>query len=131
MNPRPWAVEGQTVDVDVVCAEMLAAMKDFQKLAEEGTIDERRRLIRAFVQEIRLDPRTGEGQAQILMLPDLSAEARLEPTTEKSSFTMVAGVRYGAEKKRLWGQLAFTFRSNAASPTAFRRPRFAAKRLCA
>ena len=85
----------------------------------------------AFVHETRLNPETGRGQAQVFILPDFSAISLDESATEKSSLIMVAGVRYGAEKKRLWGQLAFTFRSNAASPTAFRRPRFAAKRLCA
>ena len=97
----------------------------------QGTVDERRRLIRAFVQEIRLDPRTGEGQAQILMLPDLSAEARLEPTTEKSSFTMVAGVRYAPEKKPPWTDVCLAFGTRKAEIITSKRPQVAVKRLCA
>ena len=125
------AAQARTVDVELVCAEMLTAMKDFRKLAAEGTVDEKRTLIRAFAKEIRLDPQSGEGRAQLYMLPDLPVATRHEPATEKSSLIMVAGARYVAEKRRSVAAMAFTFAPQRLDIVSLKRPVFAASRLCA
>ena len=110
---------------------MMEAVKDLRTLAQEGTIDERRMLVRAFAKEIRLDPQTGEGRAQVFMLPDLSAAPRFEPATEKSSLIMVAGARYVAEKKHSAARIEFTFRASALRILSVRRTMPATSLMCA
>ena len=61
------------------------------RVASEGTAEEKRRLIRTFTKAIELDPKTGNGRVQLLMLPDSTAAARYEPPTARSSSIMVAG----------------------------------------
>ena len=80
------------IDLDAATREMLACLADFGRVLEAGSIDERRRVIRAFVKEIRLDPSRSEGRAELFVLPDVAATG-IEPAA--SSLYMVAGAGFG------------------------------------
>ena len=88
-----------TVDLDELAGAMVGYLGEFSQVLAGGTIDERRTVIRAFCKQIRLDPRNGEGRAELFMLPDLTTAAGHEAAAIKSSFPMVAGARIVAEKK--------------------------------
>ncbi len=81
-------------DLDELTEALLGYMRCFQEVVSEGTVEEKRSFIRAFTNKIELDPETGKGRAQVLMLPDLTAATRYEPATAKSSFKVVAGARF-------------------------------------
>ena len=86
---------GMKVDIEKATEEMLGFLREFDKVLAGGSIDERRRVIRAFVKEIRLDPQTNESQALLFNLPEPEGLTQLEPATSDSSFRMVAGARFG------------------------------------
>jgi len=95
------------IDIDDAAGEMLGYLKDFEKVLAEGSIEEQRMVLRAFVKEIQLDPEKHKGQAQLFTLPDLGALTRFEPAQGKSSFRLVPGARFEAEKKISGRQLQF------------------------
>ena len=100
---------------------MTQAVKDVRKLPQEGAIDERRRLVRAFAKEIGLDPTTGQGRAHVYVLPDSSVLSPSHSATEKPAVSMVAGARYVAEKKRFRATIEFTFGPRTLQIVAIRR----------
>jgi len=53
-----------------IADELLAHMESFPEVVAEGTVDEKRRFIRAFVQRIEIDPQTQQSR---LLLRDLPA----------------------------------------------------------
>jgi len=69
-----------------------------RNVASEGTVDEKRRFIRAFTRRIELDPETGKGRAELLYIPNDAAFSG-DCENAASSFPVVAGARYTAEKK--------------------------------
>jgi DNA invertase Pin-like site-specific DNA recombinase len=102
------------VDLDLAVREMTELLRDFGQVMEEGSIDERRRAVRAFVKEIRLDPESYEGQAQVFVLPTLTPTARTAHANSDSSFHLVAGAPVVVEKKRPGFVVDFTWRIDAA-----------------
>ena len=110
---------------------MTQAVKDVRKLPQEGTIDERRRFVRAFVKEMGLDPTNGQGRAHVCMLPDHSVLSPSHSATERPAVSMVAGARYVAEKKRFRVKIEFTFSPRTLQIVAIRRQLPPASRLCA
>ena len=53
------------IDIGDAVGEMLGYLKDFAKVLEEGSIDERCRVLRAFEKEIRLDANCTYGRSPI------------------------------------------------------------------
>ena len=84
-----------------VAAAVLDYMQDFGKVVAEGTVDEKRRFIRAFTKGIELDPETNKGQAQLYMLPDPASLSRCPSTSAESLFCMVAGAGFEPATSRL------------------------------
>lgn len=105
------------MDLDQAVREMTSMLGSFAEVMQEGSIDERRRVIRAFVREVRLDPQTHEGRAEIFALPDFEAVTRYQATASKSSFQVVAGARVVAEKKQPGFVVDFTWRIDVAEHT--------------
>ena len=68
---------------------------DASRLFEHGTMEERKRVIRAFVEGITLDAASGSAELTMKKLPepDLLGAG--------SSFVLVAGVRYGIQQRTL------------------------------
>ena len=64
------------LDMEGLLDELLGYLSDLQTVAGEGTVEERRRFVRAFTKTIELDPESGKGRAQLPMLPDLAAAPR-------------------------------------------------------
>ena len=95
------------MDLETLTDVMLDYMTEFQKVACQGTVDEKRRFIRAFTKGIELDPRNGKGRAQFFILPDFAALSRFElyppgrATTARSSFNVVAGAGFEPATSRL------------------------------
>jgi len=66
---------------------------------EEGSTDEKRRVIRAFVKEVRLDPDTHGGRAYVHALPDFATVSQMlcggheksRRLSATASFQVVAG----------------------------------------
>ena len=97
LSPRIEELEratGMQVDLDEAVREMTGMLSSFGEVMQEGSIDERRRVIRAFVRQIRLDPRSHEGRAEVFALPDFEAVARYQATASQSSFQVVAGAGF-------------------------------------
>jgi|GEM_PF-2916186 len=88
------------VDLDAATQEMLGYLRSFGEVMREGSMDERRAVVRAFVRQVRLDPQTHEGRAEIFALPDFEAVTRYQVTASKSSLRVVAGAPVVADKKR-------------------------------
>ena len=63
------AASAAQVDPDELTEAMLTYMEDFQRVVGEGTVEEKRRFIRAFTGKVELDPETGKGRAELLYLP--------------------------------------------------------------
>jgi len=73
---------------------LLEGMADARQLFEHGTMEERKRVIRAFVEGLTIDGLSGSGEVRMKKLPapDLASTG--------SSFQMVAGARYEAQKRK-------------------------------
>ncbi|KPL01518.1 MAG: hypothetical protein AMK75_04500, partial [Planctomycetes bacterium SM23_65] len=74
-------------------------MNEFEKVAAQGTVEEKRFFLRAFVKSVELDPEKHTGRAELFSLPRIEA---LPPDSDNASnplFSMVAGARYVVEKK--------------------------------
>ena len=74
--------------------KMTGMLCTFGEVMQEGSIDERRRVVRAFVRQIRLDPQSREGRAEVIALPDFEAVARYRATASQSSSQVVAGAGF-------------------------------------
>lgn len=82
------------VDLDAAAQEMLGYLRSFGEVMREGSMDERRAVVRAFVRQVRLDPQTHEGRAEVFALPNFEAVTRYQATARESSFSMVAGAGF-------------------------------------
>jgi len=80
-------------------------MKDFKRVAEEGTIEEKRSFLRAFCQKIELSPGTHQGRALFYAIPEPSALAK------DSSLILVAGACYEGGKKKRTYSIDFKWRT--------------------
>lgn len=87
-------------DLDELTDAMLGYMADFQAVVAEGTVDERRRLVRAFTRRVVLDPQTGKGRAELLYVPKDAAPSASAGNTA-SSPSMVAGAGFEPATFRL------------------------------
>ena len=104
--------------------EAMAMAGDFKQVFAEGSVEEKRLFIRAFLTEINLDPRTGEGEARFILLPGLNKlwqpknlpeltdspayKAQKNPENrDMFSRLVVAGPRYVQEKKTLFKVAAY------------------------
>jgi len=96
------------VDLDELADAVMGCMESFRDVAAEGTVDEKRRFIRAFTGKVELDPETGKGRAELFYLPKETALTG-DPENAASSFRVVAGARYTAEKKTPARILDFDF----------------------
>ena len=54
---------------ELIAERAFAVAKDFERLAEAGTVEEKRSLIRAFLPGIDFDPRSSTGKAHFWILP--------------------------------------------------------------
>jgi hypothetical protein len=61
---------GGEVDVKAASSTMLRQLDDFSKLMAEGTVDERRSVVRAFVDRVEIDRSRREARFFFLQLPD-------------------------------------------------------------
>jgi hypothetical protein len=78
VNPRIEELEraaDMEVDLDDAVRAMTGMLSSSAEVMQEGSIDEQRRVVRAFVRQIRLDPQTHEGRAEVFALPDFEAVA--------------------------------------------------------
>jgi len=62
-------------DLDDLTDEMLSHMGSFEQIVSEGTVDEKRRFVRAFVQRIEIDPDSDERRIHLMQVP-IGASAR-------------------------------------------------------
>ncbi len=85
---------GAHVDLDEAMRAVVEMLRSFADVMKEGTIDEQRRVIRAFVRQVRLDPQNHEGRAEVFALPDFASLPRFEPAISDSSFHLVAGAGF-------------------------------------
>jgi hypothetical protein len=83
----------QVSDPEAVVDAILEGLADAQTLFEHGTMEERKRVIRAFVEGITLDSASGSAELTMKKLP----EPDLLGTG--SSFQVVARARYEAQKR--------------------------------
>jgi len=72
---------------------LLEGMADARQLFEHGTMEERKRVVRAFVEGIRLDAASGSAEITVKKLPEPDLVGA------GSSFVLVAGVRYEAQQR--------------------------------
>jgi len=99
--------EAQRVDIDAMMPTLIDFIGSFEETVAHGTIEEKRRFLRAFVRRVELDPTNGTGRVELYDLPVFASGP---PVQEKkdghdghpSSLRVVAGARYVVEKK-IWG----------------------------
>ena len=95
------------VHIDSMIPQLLRYLASFEKGVAEGTVDEKRRFLRAFIRRVALDPKTGTGRAEIYDLPVFSVQEKKANRSgrpcfhrdnrecgQPSSFQMVAGVGF-------------------------------------
>ena len=75
-------------DPEVAVDIILEGLADASRLFKHGTMEERKRVVRAFVEGLTIDGLSGSGEVRMKKLP-----APELPSTG-SSFDMVAGARY-------------------------------------
>jgi len=89
-------VRYEPVDIDALVSESVGSLSRFQQVMEQGRLEEKKEFLRAFVGRIRIYPGKGRGTVEYYKIPDLE---RLP--VGKSSFKLVAGVRYEALQKKI------------------------------
>ncbi len=97
IEPRLEEMEASSAaapDLDELTDAMLRYMENFGEVVAEGTVEERRAFIRAFVMKVELDPAEGRGRAELLSIPRLTALPLAGDNAAKSSFNMVAGAGF-------------------------------------
>jgi len=86
----------QPIDMDALVSDAVGSLSRFQEVMEQGSLEEKKEFLRAFVGRIKIFPGKGRGTVEYFKIPDL---ARL--LAGKSSFNLVAGVRLEALQKNL------------------------------
>ena len=69
-------------------------MARFDEVVAAGTVDEKRRFLRAFTRRIELDPDTGHGLVELYSLPTQTALPPKSCNAANSSLILVAGVGF-------------------------------------
>jgi polyhydroxyalkanoate synthesis regulator phasin len=90
------------VDLDALVPVVLDYMKNFERVAAEGTVEEKRAFLRAFTRKIELDPATGTGRLEIFSLPRQGLPVQEKKDSQSghpSSLMLVAGARVGIEPR--------------------------------
>ena len=85
----------QTIAPEDVVEVILEGLANAQRLFEHGTMEERKRVVRAFVEGLTIDGASQSGEIRMKKLP-----APDVPGTG-SSFDLVAGARYEVQKRTL------------------------------
>jgi site-specific DNA recombinase len=85
----------RAIDPEAVVDTILEGLADASRLFEQGTMEERKRVVRAFVEGITIDGASQSGEIRIKKLP------ALELPNTGSSFDMVAGARYEVQMRSL------------------------------
>ena len=70
------------LETERIIEEAMAMAGDFKQVFDEGSVEEKRLFIRAFLSGIKLDPRTEEGEARFILLPGLDKVWRPENLPE-------------------------------------------------
>lgn len=82
-------VPDEQVNPDKLAEQIVRGLKSFGELFEQGTQEERKEFVRAFVEQLVVDPDRGKGTLYIREFPALESIR-----AGNSSFEMVAGARY-------------------------------------
>jgi rubredoxin len=82
-------------DPEAVVDAILEGLADARQVFEQGTMEERKRVVRAFVEGIRLDAASGVAEITMKKLPEPDL-----PGTG-SSFVLVAGARFAPDSEQL------------------------------
>ena len=53
------------MDIDKVVPQLLGYMESMSELVAEGTVDEKRRFLRAFIRRVELDPKKRVGRVEL------------------------------------------------------------------
>ena len=72
--------------------QMLASLAGFEELLEQGTVEERKEFVRAFVQELEIDPDRGRGVLHIRRFPKVGIMG-----TGERSWVLVPGARFDTD----------------------------------
>ncbi|MHC4092257.1 MAG: hypothetical protein ACYSVY_18630 [Planctomycetota bacterium] len=88
--------------MDTLVSDAVGSLSRFQEVMEQGSLEEKKTFLRAFVGRIMIYPGKGRGTVEYFKIPDLE---RL--LAGKSSFSVVAGVRYEALQKNFAPPEAF------------------------
>jgi DNA invertase Pin-like site-specific DNA recombinase len=103
----------QTVKADDIVKSLLAGLADARRLFAQGTMEERKRVVRAFVESLTVVGSKRSGELRLKKLPALEA-------LSFSSVESLAGVRYEAQQIKRWKPelvlLRFTARGTALVP---------------
>jgi hypothetical protein len=86
----------EPVDVDAIVADAMGSLGRFQEVMDQGSLEEKKSFLRAFVGRIKILPGKGRGTVEYFKIPDLE-----RILAGKSSFNVVAGVRFEALKKKI------------------------------
>ena len=92
------AAADRALEVETVIPEVLGYMERFDEVVAAGTVDEKRRFLRAFTRRVELDPDTGRGRAELYSLPTQTALPADADNAGNSSLLMVAGAGFDAVK---------------------------------
>ena len=113
-------VPTQAIPPDAVVETILAGLADARPLFEHGTMEERKRVIRAFVGGLTINGASQSGEVRMKKLPVS------EMPSTGSSFELVAGARYEVQKRNLGREVEvvkvrFTSKGGALVPTTSTR----------
>jgi DNA invertase Pin-like site-specific DNA recombinase len=59
------------IDAGAIIDEAMAMAADYRRVFDEGTVEEKRFFLRAFLTGIKLDPENAEGEARFVLLPGM------------------------------------------------------------
>jgi site-specific DNA recombinase len=82
------------LEVEATATKVLDYMERFDTVAATGTVDEKRRFLRAFTRCVEIDPDSGRGRAELYSLPMITASPAEANDAEKTSLIMVAGAGF-------------------------------------
>ncbi len=97
------ALELQNRDhrVEAFTREAIGVVRDFRRLAAEGTVEEKRTLIRAFLRVLDFDPVTRKGVAHFWVVPSVGQdEFVVGPLSERAAMRNPDQVRSSADARR-------------------------------
>ena len=86
----------EPMDMDTIVLDAMVSLGRFQKIMDQGSLEEKKSFLRAFVGRIKILPGKGRGTVEYYKIPDLE---RL--LAGNSSFKLVAGVRLEALQNKV------------------------------